>query len=1297
MHENAKALAPAPRRRLKRVWQALGLLLLLLLVFHRPLLQTIGRRVAIHYAAKENLKLDCRLEGSVFTNLVIRNLRVVPTGPTIVESVDADYIRADYSLLAYWREGISELLEKAEVRTVRVVLNPAKASVKVKVPDPTRRITLPAIFPEKVRIADVSVLVRSTTSAQDFVLDDFDLELNPEGPGELRIQKLQVPALPAWTKLSAATSYAKKKLIISGLVLDEANQIRLLAVDGSRIRQQSMELALESSLAGGTISGSVALAESGKSLQTKTRFVADNVSLDTLRGYLGRPPEFLSGNMDRLEVTCSGAIDTPRSWDGTVSAQVSRLKKGDITFDSAIVRLTAHGGVATIDTAELSQGENKVRLNGTVTLPNDFGELGRSPASLQISGALPDLRALTTGLPQPLAGSATLEGRADIVDATLRAAFKISTGAITWNGGSAEAATALVTATKLMPPAGSEKVYYADLQSKTNLDLTNVRQGDYGIDSVHAAIRSEDDLVTVEEVLVMRAQNSVTLRGTYRLPIGLARFRLQPGELTVSVNAVEVGDFWAVESPDKITGPLQVDGQVGLKEGFADGLLSLYSSNLRSRSFVIPEVSSEIAIWRNVIYVNDFTASLNESDFARAWGTFSLNKPHRYGGSVSANIADLARFKPLLAAFGNKNELAGSLALDWNGRGEVGAVFNSSGDLKLTLEKGRYANLRSLQAKVEATYAPDGLTAPIVYFGSDKMLFQAVAESNGTTLEISNIQIDQGKAKYATGYISVPFVWKNVGTARPVFDPDGKVAITFQSENLDIKKLFDDVGVKPVGSGLLNVKLDAQGTLGAPTARMELQMRDLRSEKLPQFDPATLDLTAEVKENQLVVSGQVKQSRIQPVAITANLPLNVLKIIEAKKFDENTPVTAKVQLPRSSVNFLRQFAKGVEQLDGDMALDVNVNGTVANPVLSGSGDITVNLMRFSNPTLPALRGFTSRMVFERDTLNFERFNGELAGGPFTISGRVTFPKLTEPNLDFQLKAEAVLVARSDDLTARADADLQVVGPLAAANVTGNVALTNSQFLKNIDLIPIGLPGRPAPRPQPPSDRMLSLPDPPLRDWKFDVAIKTKDPFLIRGNLANGGAIVDLHLGGTGLQPALEGTVRLQNVEATLPFSRMEIAQGFMYFDPLDPLNPKLDLQGVSLIRDYTIRVYVYGTANTPEAVFTSEPPLPQEEIISLLATGTTREELLGGNNVLAGRAAMLLVQQLYRKVFKKGQQTKSNSVFDRLQVDVGNVDPRTGQQSASARFKVNEQFVLVGDLGVQGDFKGTVKYLIRFR
>src|SRR5207237_267786 len=162
-------------------------------------------------------------------------------------------------------------------------------------------------------------------------------------------------------------------------------------------------------------------------------------------------------------------------------------------------------------------------------------------------------------------------------------------------------------------------------------------------------------------------------------------------------------------------------------------------------------------------------------------------------------------------------------------------------------------------------------------------------------------------------------------------------------------------------------------------------------------------------------------------------------------------------------------------------------------------------------------------------------------------------------------------------------------------------------LKNIDLIPIGLPGRPAP--EPPSERPeFSIPTPPLRDWKFDVAIKTKDPVLIRGNLATGEATTDLKLTGTGLHPGLQGLVRMENVEATLPFSRLEVSRGSLTFDPSDSMNPRIDLQGTSGLREYTARLCVYGTLLSPEAIFTSEPPPTQEETISQISTGTTRQE-----------------------------------------------------------------------------------------
>jgi TamB, inner membrane protein subunit of TAM complex len=734
--------------------------------------------------------------------------------------------------------------------------------------------------------------------------------------------------------------------------------------------------------------------------------------------------------------------------------------------------------------------------------------------------------------------------------------------------------------------------------------------------------------------------------------------------------------------------------QIEWKQEVANGNVSISGSNLRIRDLVFRQLSTQCSVSNNVIDLKDCSAILNDTDFINATGSLNLRQPYHYDGKISARVADLSTLRPLLRASGNENDLAGSFALDWEGNGNAQTVKNS-GKLKLVLGKGRYGDLQSVQANIDASYSPERLDIPIIFFATNNMDFQAIAQAKGGTLEISKIQLDQGRAKFASGYISIPFVWGNLGTSAPVVPSSGKVTATFQSDNLDIRKVFEDIGVKPMASGTLNAKLDAKGTVADLNARLDVQMRDLRSERFPKLEPATFDLAAQVTHDQLAVLGKLQQTRIQPLELSASMPFDIPKIVRARRLPDETPVTAKARLPRSSVNFVRQFIPDVEQLDGDLGLDVDVRGTIAQPVFSGSGDITINVARATNVTLPALNNFKARLNFASDALTIQQFGGELSGGKFTVTGGVKFPKLTQPVIDVQLKADSALVARNDTLTARANADIKVTGPLARADVTGNVAITNSHFLKDIDLIPIGLPGRPAP--EPPSSRPeFSFPEPPIRDWKFNVAIKTKDPVLIRGNLATGGAIADLKLTGTGLHPELQGLVRLENVEATLPFSRLQVSNGFLYFDPSDSMNPRIELQGRSVIRDYTVRVYVYGTMLAPEAIFTSEPPLPQEEIISLIATGATRAELSGGN-VLAGRAAMLLVQQLYRKIFKKGEPTQSNTAFNRLDLDAGTVDPRTGRQQISARFKISDQVVLVGDVGVGGDYRGIVKYLIRFR
>jgi hypothetical protein len=1263
----------------------------LLIIFHRPILLAIGRQIVLRYAARENLKIDFRLEGNPFGYLTIRNFRALPTGASAIESIDIDQLFVDYSLLGFARHGFSHFLEDVELRSARVVMNPARAPPPR--PRPKQKLTLPSVFPERIRLADVTLVVRNRPN--DFVVEHVNLDLNPRSPGEMRIEKLQLPSGDGWSRISGQTSYANKNLVLRDLILSDQEQIRLLNVDASRIDDKAMGLKLDSGIGGGQLWASAELTETASSLNATISIIAENVAAESLNKFLGLPSGYLAGELQALTLAWKGVIDQPRTWSGTMTLWTGNMHGEGINFDSGNVEVSVGDGKATLRSADIVQDKNEFHLHGAMELPSTVQDFGRTTTTLEIAGTAPDLQRLTTGRVVQLTGSAQFTGKIDIINAKIEATLGVTGNSVGFPDGTIEKLNSTLRASKSVARGDTKRPWFADLRTAMEFGLAGIRYRDHIIDSVEGSLNSSDDLLGLDRLDLRRNQNELNIRGRYRLPAEVGKAASQPAQLDFALNAPEAADFWTADSPNKLSGPLEMTGQIKWEREVANGQVLISGSNLKMRDLVFRQLSTQCSISNNVVYLNDCRASLNDSDFFNATGSLNLRQPYHYNGKVSASIANLSTIQPLLRTFGNQNDLAGSFTLDWEGNGDA-QISKSSGNLKFVFENGRYGNTQSLRANVDASYSPEGLDVPIIFFASGNTDFQAVAQAKGETLEINRIQLDQGQARFASGYVSFPLVWRNLGTNAATIPASGKVFATIQSENLDLKKLFSDLGIKAGTSGTLSARLDANGTIGDLNASLSVQMRDLRNDRWPKMEPATFELNAQAVHDRLTVLGKLQQARIQPFELNANMPFDIPKIARARKLPDDTPITAKARLPRSSVNFVRQFVPALEQLDGNLGLDVDVSGTIGKPVFSGAGDATVNVARFTNATIPALTNFSARLSFAQNAISLERFGGDLAGGPFTMSGRLNFPKLTEPTLDLQLKANSVLLARNDTLTARADADVTVKGPFGAATVSGNVAMTNSHILKNIDLIPIGLPGRPAP--EPPTERpQISFPDPPLRDWKFDVALKTKDPVLIRGNLATGGAIADIKLTGTGLHPELQGTVRLENVEATLPFSRLEVSQGFLYFDPSDSMNPRLELHGTSVIRDYTVRVYVYGTMLAPEAIFTSEPPLPQEEIISLIATGATRQELSGRGNVLAGRAAMLLVQQLYRKIFKKGEPTQSNELFNRLDLDVGAVDPRTGRQQVSARFKISDRFVLVGDVGVGGDYRGMLKYLIRFR
>ncbi len=779
--------------------------------------------------------------------------------------------------------------------------------------------------------------------------------------------------------------------------------------------------------------------------------------------------------------------------------------------------------------------------------------------------------------------------------------------------------------------------------------------------------------------------------------------------------------------------------QPGANDQQLDGTVQLTALNLQAAGAKVERIDGQIAVDKNLAVIKTLQIHYDAKNTIDLTGQAGIAAPFDYQANLNVNLADLKSFEPILKASAAKappatsektinapvakgkaartaaaqpppapdlraeSKLAGAVTVQWQASGNLSkdpAVASSNGSGKVAVRKVEFNAIGPVEADIAGDYSPTAINVPTLTASTNGIAFGATVGLKDNLLRVDQIALRQGQTDLLNGYLQLPVD----PTKLTVPDVD-KIDINIASKVISLETLLGALDkTKPApAAGTVELSVLAHGQLSKILAEIKVHARKVRLPQQPALAPADADVDLALRDDRLNLDLTVRQSQLQTLTVRGNIPLGLQTVLASRTIDPKSPVSLTVQLPRSDLGFVAKIAPAVRFIQGNIGADVKVGGTIEHPTFSGSANLNVPAARMQDVSVPSVRDFQANLAFTEKALRFERFSGEIGGGKLNVGGDVGFANLKAPTLNLAITANNVLAVRDDNLTARVNANIKISGPLAAATVAGSVGLTKSRYLKDIDIVPIGLPGKPPPSTPAPAESQptISVTSAPVKDWKFDLAIKTDDPFLVRGNLANGQAIVDLRLRGTGLKPLLDGNVQVQNLVATLPFSRLTIDNGNISFTPDQPLNPVIDLTGASTIRTYIVSVYITGRAHDPKIVFSSEPPLAQEQIVSLLATGSTTDELTGNSEALAGKATLLVLQDLYRRTFKKKSSSRAEepkeTLADKVNLDLGNTDPKTGKQEVSARFKVSDQVSFIGELGLEGDIQGRLQYLVRFR
>ena len=283
---------------------------------------------------------------------------------------------------------------------------------------------------------------------------------------------------------------------------------------------------------------------------------------------------------------------------------------------------------------------------------------------------------------------------------------------------------------------------------------------------------------------------------------------------------------------------------------------------------------------------------------------------------------------------------------------------------------------------------------------------------------------------------------------------------------------------------------------------------------------------------------------------------------------------------------------------GSVAINLAVSGTFLQPVTQGRIEVTHgNLAYIDLPS--ALSDINGSLLFSQNRFQIERLTAHTGGGTVTFGGFATWYN-RQLNFDLSLQERGVRVRYPPGISSTADADLHFVGSTAASTLSGDITVTRLAVTPGFDF------GAYLVR----SSRAPALPqtNPLLNRIRLDVHVVTTPELQMQTAIVRLSGEADLRVRGTAAKPVLLGRADVLEGQVYFNGTKYELERGEVAFTNPVTTTPILDLQATTHVRDYDITLTLSGEPNKLKVSYRSEPPLPEADIITLVALGRTTQQ-----------------------------------------------------------------------------------------
>src|ERR1035437_4664065 len=279
---------------------------------------------------------------------------------------------------------------------------------------------------------------------------------------------------------------------------------------------------------------------------------------------------------------------------------------------------------------------------------------------------------------------------------------------------------------------------------------------------------------------------------------------------------------------------------------------------------------------------------------------------------------------------------------------------------------------------------------------------------------------------------------------------------------------------------------------------------------------------------------------------------------------------------------------------GTTTFQVEAHGPLSNPDLRGRIDFQAGSLALED--LPnGLSQLHGTLEFNQNRLEVKSLTAMTGGGQLAVGGYLAYQNGIFA--DLSVTGKGIRIRYPEGVSSLADTAFHLQGTQTNLQLSGNVLITRFSVSQNLDIAALAA--------QATTVQPVAAPDAPSNHIRLDIRVQSSPQLNFQNAYAKLAGDVDLRLRGTLASPSLLGRVSITEGNAMIAGTRYELQRGDIAFTNPVRIQPTIDLNATARVEDYDITLGLHGTPQQLTVTYRSDPPLPEADVVALLALGRT--------------------------------------------------------------------------------------------